>query len=292
MKTKLPTNRAGVAVAALLASIGFSTSAKAITLAYEVDPDGAGPLTVGSPYAGPVQFKFVNFDNGSLYATLPPGPGVGYSGVPSAIGEATGVTALDAIQAAGAGNAKSNGQYLSGLPAGARLEDTWGILNTTNITDLNGFDVWTPAGKGTQITGMFYGEQDIHIQNFSATENRINGVGLTLDLYEQPILGGTPFSPVPGPADFPVGGRTGPTSYLNVTDGTLVLKLESTPGFIQTLGTGAGPAAEFETIFNTAALVGRGTSFANVVGGADMGSLTWLDYMCNHGQDEQGWRSA
>ena len=286
MKTKLPTNRAGVAVAALLASIGLSTSAKAITLAYE----SAGPWgPIGTPYLGPVQFKFVAFDNGTQYAV--PTPAIGYSGPGGPANAAlitAGITAVNAVP----GQIPAGFANLGTNPAGGN-EDLWGIARVTNIQTPAGVDVWTPLGKGTELTGFLHGEQDFHIQ--ADPSNPLNasvesGAGLRVDIWEDGTPGGTvdpttPFDPTGGPVAHPL------NSYPSVTDGTLQLQLGSTFGFIHTDVVGPSPgfggsATEYENSFNPGSLSGLGTSFLNVIGGAqaamfDTNSIASLSSLFN-----------
>ena len=163
MKTKRLFNKAGATALALLATIGIAPSAKAIVLVYEEGPN------VGQAYTGQVQFKFTSFTNSANYA---PGTTGGYTGSPNAALEQAGVTALDGLQTAGAGNPRSNGQYLSGLPAGSKLEDQWGIANVSRIEDPNGFALWTPAGKSTQLTGFLFGGDMYEYTQHPASQTR------------------------------------------------------------------------------------------------------------------------
>ena len=274
MKTQLLRNKAGAAALALIATIGIAPTAKAIVLAYESDPDGAGPLTIGSPYSGTVQIKFVAFDNGTNYPTPPPAA-TGYSGSPGA-GVAGGITAVNGIVGqTPAGNA------FPGTISPATNEDSWGVGRITNIQTPGGVDVWTPLGKGTELTALFRGEQDFRVEpdpNNPGFDTRVSGAGYRLDIWEDGTPGGTvdpttQFNPALGPA-----GRTSAANFTTATDGTLQLSLASTPGFIQT-NTGAGgpapgfggAATEFSETFNFGSLSGLGTAFFNVIGGAQAG---------------------
>ena len=283
MKTKRIHNRAGIALGALAAIISIAPTAKAIVLAYESDPDGAGPLTIGSPYLGQVQIKFNAFNEGSDYAlvaptNLPPGPqgfnpGAGYS----TASVATGITSLNGL----AQTAVTNG--FPGTVQPGSIEDQWGVGTITSILTPGGAVVWSELGKGTQLTAVFHGEQDFHIApnplNPGAFgDSIVSGVGLQLDIYEDGTPGGsvdptTPFNPALGP-----GGRTGAATYLTASDGTLQLSLRSTAGFISTdLGLGGpnagfgGKATEYRANFNFGSLTGDGVTFFNVVGGAQQG---------------------
>ncbi len=273
MKTTLINKRAGVAIAALVTSIGLSTSANAIVLAYESDPDGPGGINIGDAYVGPVQFKFVAFDNGTLYNPAGAPLTGGFSGSPGA-GVAGGIAAVNALVP----QIPATFAFPGTIDPGSN-EDSWGVGRVTNIQTLGGVDVWSPLGKGTELTAVFHGEQDFHIQPDPSNpgfDTRVSGAGLRLDIWEDGTPGGpvdpvTTFNAALGP-----GGRTGAASYLNASDGTLVLSLASTAGFIHT-NTGAGgpfpgfggSATEYSTTFNFGSLTGGGQFYLNVIGGAD-----------------------
>ena len=277
MKTKLITTRAGVAVAALVTSIGLTTGAKA-TLFQNL------PATVpGDQYI----FKIANFDNGSLYNPLVVGGTAGSANVAAGDNVAlnAGVTALDAITASQAGAFHSIGAF------GDTKEDSWGIAIVTQI--FKSSDPVTPiwqsgSGPGTdnqQLTIMFYGEQDFFTRQTALNESLVNGVGLNADMYLQDV--GNPFFtsfagslPGPGarPADIAGFSQANDASYPTVTDsngtvftaGVPVLRTRSTAGFINGPGVNGGVATEFESTFNGNAVngFGQGSSFLDVVGGS------------------------
>jgi hypothetical protein len=68
--------------------------------------------------------------------------------------------------------------------------------------------------------------------------------------------------------------RTGTASYpgsadpVGATEGTLILQLVSTPGFLHPAGEAGGPAAEFETNYNAGAFSSEGDAYFEVVGGS------------------------
>ena len=272
MKTKPFNTRAGVAVAALVASIGLSTSAKAILFQNLVTPPGDQFV-----------FKLADFDNGTLYDNLAPGSyGFGQNGTgPQTV--AGGVGTLDAGTLAG--NQAVGFHTWDGL-LGDKKEDSWGIAQVTEIRlASNNAVIWqsfnSPGNPGDnqQLTIMFYGEQDYYTRVAGAQQTTA-GVGLTVDLWLQDVgVGFTPIVPTPGlrPANADSnGGAAGDpfllsldASYPTVTDGTRVLSLRSTSGFIRADGDLGGLATEFETTFNGTALNGSGlgTSYLDVVGG-------------------------
>ena len=275
MKTKPINIRGGVAVAALVAfGIGASQKAEAIVLQYEA---GSGALT-GQPFTtGPIQIKFANFDSATSYPTGVAVP-AGYTGVPETMnpgGVSGGITAVN-----GLGGTSGIGAQTGTLAAGG-LEDTWGILRVTSILDQFNNTIWSPAGKGYELTGMLYGEQDFRINPSSVAgrDIQINGAGLRIDIYEQ-LLGVSDFSNIG-----PLGRLPASTNYLTVsntggvTEGPLVLSLASTPGFINTDGVltpgirdfpgGGGSATEYQEEFSTGGLSGNGFSYLNVTAGRD-----------------------
>ncbi len=274
MKTKLIKNRAGVAVAALVASIGLTTSAKA-TLFQNLPATAPGDQYV---------FKLANFDNGTLYNGLPLNGTLGVSDNPAAGSAILDAGANIAAQAVGA---HAIAPFLGGVATGTGLEDSWGIATITQIFKAS--DPVTPvwqagAGPGTdnqQLTVMFYGEQDFFLKQVAANAQLTDGVGLHADFYLQDVANGSFTSFNNGgarPADIAGFTQANDASFPTVTDsnGTLftagvpVLKLLSTPGFINGPGILGGVATEFETTFNGNALngFGQGSSYLNVVGGS------------------------
>jgi hypothetical protein len=254
MKKLTKWQHAGVALTALVASLGFSPAANAqLNFVYEV---GSNPALVGQSYSGgAITIKYSNFDMGTVYDVAPGSYG---SSVP-----ATGETTLNGL-AQTAATGSING------------EDSWGIAVVSSIEDGNGNTIWSPAGKGQQLTVMFYGAKDFHlVQNGLSQE--ISSTGLHIDMYVQNFSdpGFTAYDGTLGST-----GRNSQASYDNVTDGTLVLALESTAGFLFGAGDHGGLATEFYSRFQPG-VGGLGSSYLNVVGGSmatnfDSNSVTSL----------------
>jgi hypothetical protein len=166
-------------------------------LTYEQDPDGAGPITIGTPYRGGVQIFIEGLDAGVIYTN----PVTGLPSIP--VGTNTG-----AVSAA----------TLNGLPQipapGGFGDDTWAIAFVTRIVDpVTNANVWTPLGKNQQITGMFYGAQDIWLRQNSLTNQEIASSGFTFEAYLQ--QGNTP---VPSFAGILPSARTGIGQFPNFTN--------------------------------------------------------------------------
>jgi hypothetical protein len=222
-------------------------------------------FTFNKPYQGPVFFKIANFDMGTTYPILPVGSTWGGTGA-----NAADVPTLDGI----AGKTQATGTRALGA-FGDTLDDTWGIARVSEIDDNLGLPLWTPALTGTELTILFYGEQDIYLEQTDATDQVIAGVGLHFDMYEEAIPSATSFDPSAGSA-----GRDGPgTGYTTVTEGTLVLAGSSVAGHIRTPGDKGGTNTEFEVDVNASALlfggvtgtIGSGVSFFEITGGTQSG---------------------
>lgn len=246
------TKFAGVALAALFASIGLSPSAKAqLVLTYENTTSGHA---IGEAFGGGgFVIKLFNFDMGTVYAPLgasgtAAGNGANGTGTQTVAG---GIATLDGLSQVGATN-----------PYGG--EDSWGIAKVEGIFDSGGGRIWSEAGKGQELTIMFYGAKDFYIQQESFGFQEINSVGLKIDLWLQNFAdaGYTAYNPSLGSA-----GRTAANNYTSVTDGTLLLSTVSTPGFLFLDGTYGGSATEFRTNFN-AGSGGLGQTYLDVVGGS------------------------
>jgi hypothetical protein len=259
MKNITKWQHAGVALAALVASIGFSPTAKAqLNFVYEA---GSNPALVGQSYTGgAITIKYSNFDMGTVYNV------------------SAGTTAGTSTQGTSAGGiATLDGLAQTAATGSFGGEDSWGIAVVASIEDGLGNTIWSPAGKGQQLTVMFYGAKDFNlVQNGLSQE--ISSVGLHIDLYVQNFSdpGFTAYDGTLGS-----GGRLpGPNSYSNVTDGTLVLALESTAGFLFADGDHGGYDTEFFTRFQPG-VGGLGSSYLDVVGGSmatnfDTNSVTSL----------------
>ena len=254
-----------VAVTALLAAIGLAPSANAqLTMSYEATEGGH---TIGDPFSGAYKINFGDFDMGSTYTPFTVGDAKGFgqggTGTQTIPG---GIATLDAAESAGATGAVSVQTTVNGVGQGAGTvgpEDSWGIARVSQITDLANNVVWSEAGKNAQLTVMFYGEKDFYIKQLAGGFQEINGVGLHTDLYLQSHgVGFTAFDSTLGS-----GGRTGLSSYTNVTDGALILSTVSTPGFIHDTGILGGPTTEFLSNYN-ATSGGTGQAYLSVTGGS------------------------
>lgn len=236
------TKFAGVALAALLASVGLSPSANAqLVLSYETTTSGHAIGESFNASGGEFVIKLFNFDMGTVYAPL--AGGVGSS--------VTGEAALNALPQAGATGA-----------IGA--EDSWGIAKVEGIFDAFGGRIWSESGKGAELTIMFYGAKDFFVEQTSVGSQEIGSTGMHIDLYLQAFgdAGFTSYNPLLGSS-----GRTTASTYTTVTDGTLILSTVSTPGFIFAPGTFGGAATEFRSNFN-AGSGGLGETYLDVTGGA------------------------
>jgi hypothetical protein len=242
---------AGAVIAGLL-SVNAVQAAVTIPLVYENGPN------VGKAYTGgPLTIQVTSYEVGTLYnPTLAQGTQLGYSGAPSAAGYQTGISTLDGLAVSTPANAQARGQY-PGL--NGNQEDGWGILEVNNIKDANGFNLFTPAGKGEQLTAIFYGEQDFSLTQSTASMQNYSGVGLQADFYLSPLQN---FDPTGGTAL-----RNSSNGYPTVTDGQFVMHVGSVPGFINAPGQFGGTATEFQSSYDYADGTGRGQAFADVAPG-------------------------
>lgn len=233
----------------------------AISLIYEEGPNAGQAY---NDFGGLLTFKVTDFDIGTLYA---PGSSAGYEGLPApfdAGGVAAGVAAMDAL-----GASHPTAQALGPNPGlNGGLEDTWGIARITRIQDIFGNAVWTPAAKGHELSVLFYGEQDFHIEpiidpisGLYTGNDRINGINFHLDMYNCPL----------GSFDASVGAgaRLPGNIFPGINDAGQLLELAmvSLPGFINGPGSGGGLASEFESRFNFTSLAGDGETWLELTGG-------------------------
>ena len=186
MKSKLINNRAGIAVAALAVSIGLSTSAKAILF------QNLPPTPAGDQYV----FKIIDFDNGTLYNNVPgAATQAGFGAGGAAVDVLGGVTALNALNFAGAVGARNIGAFGAGAAA---AEDSWGIAFVTQIFLASNpvVPVWDSNLDNQQLSAMFYGEQDYYLRDIDDNTQLTAGVGLSADFYLQNkgAPGYTPFN--------------------------------------------------------------------------------------------------
>jgi len=243
--------RALATVGAAVFCVNVAHAAVTIPLIYENGPK------VGQAYtSGPLTIQVTNYEVGTLYNSIAPGASVGYTGAPSPAGYQAGVSQLDAIAAALPPNAQNRGLY-PGLNGGQ--EDGWGILEVNNIKDASGFNLFTPAGKGEQLTGIFYGEQDFSLTQSTPTMQNYSGVGLQADFFLSPVQN---FDPTGGTSV-----RNASNGYAGATTGNFVMHVGSVPGFINAPGVFGGTATEFQSSFDYADGTGRGQAFADIAPG-------------------------
>jgi len=223
--------------------VGFAPAANAqLNFVYETN---ANPALVGTAYTGGIfKLKYNNFDMGSVYGVAP-----GTYGTTN--DPATGTGQLNALA--------------QSAPIGSIYgpEDSWGIGRVTSIEDGFGNTIWSQAGKGQEVTVMFYGSQDFFLTE-TATSQVTSSAGLHVDLYFQTVggLGYTAYNPSLGS-----GGRTALNQYTTVTDGTLLLSTVSTAGFLYAPGVQGGTATEFTSTF-APGTGGLGATYLNVTGGS------------------------
>ncbi len=199
-------------------------------------------------------FKLANFDEGTLYNSLPLNATIGASNNPAA-----GVPILDAATAIQAGGSLPTGSF------GNLKDDSWGIAVVTQIFNAGDLvnPIWDPIVDKQQLTIMFYGGQDFFLKQVGVgaglnDSQTIDSVGWRADFYLENTLNPfTNFNQALGPA-----GRLGGASYTSVTDSNLfpgpVLTTRSTAGFLRGAGDLGGPLTEVETTFNGDALNGAG----------------------------------
>jgi hypothetical protein len=234
----------------------------------------AEALTFNTSYTGPIVMKFKNWDVGVLYDVDQDGDGLPDVATYTDAGTLNGLTQLAPT---GAKN-----------PLVGEKEDSWGVFRLDSITDPTGtIDLWNRFTATTEITGIFWGEHDVYMDQTVVTylgtdyvSQDIHGVGMHIAFFEQAKLGGT----VPNP--YPVGGiaaaRTAPGAFTTFTDGTLIWSMNSVPGHDTSF-----PTHEFFANFwpDDSPLGGNasGGFFADMGavdldgdGGADVGTLNWL----------------
>jgi len=258
MCTLLKGKAARVVVVTVAVAFLPPVAAHAVPLIYEEGPN------LGQPFvAGAVTIKLTNFEVGTVYPNYAPGTGFGFGALGADANVCAGVTTLDGLGTAPA-SSLALGPCAGADPNGPNREDSWGIAKVTRIEDVNSDALWTPAGKGEEITILFYGEQDFYVEQVNADEQWIDGAGMRADLYSEPLPSATAFNATNG-----TGARTPANAYPTVTDGTLILTTISVPGHIHQAGVAGGLATEFESRFNGASLTGDGEAYLSVTGGAD-----------------------
>jgi hypothetical protein len=162
------------------------------------------------PYNGPIKLKFQNWDVGTLYNV--------------ADGVYTGEAAL-------------NGLTQTPPPSRFGIEDTWGVVQLTDIIGVNGnVPLWSYLTAPTEVTGLFWGERDTSlIQTTDGSGNvtqQIEGVGLHIAFWEDPNKDlGDPRLLYAGTGNTGTARRTGATTFDGATEGTLLWTLDSVAGF-------------------------------------------------------------
>ena len=216
-------------------AMGFGNNAQADTLSEFILGNGGGDLA----------FKYVNRDMGTIYDFT---NGTTYSDTGDPMDDLD-INNPDNIASQALGAATINGIE----------EDTWGIANVTTLdVGDDGSGEWFPGvSNGKYLTIMFWGGYDIET-SVDGDIQRTFSVNVHMDIYESDAA-----------PDLTLGssGRTGDTTYTGITDGNLVLSLESTGGFFADNLFG-----EFLSNFNLTAtngdVAGDGQAYFSVTGGA------------------------
>lgn len=217
--------------------IGLMVSSQAFGFAL-IDPSG-------NPYLGPIEMKFYDWTIGRQYPTYIPNPSPPPDGWWVPEGARAGLPG-------GASNVPD-----ATLTGGDCVEDSWGILILTSITDGTN-NVWTPSST-EEITGYMYGFDDAYI-DLVDTDYHVGQVGGFLDLY----LDSTPdFDATPDPSTNPR--PSGGSDAWGATDGSLFLSLSAVPGVV--------PAMPSLTRWETSTALttpwsGKGTIYFSVTGGS------------------------
>lgn len=203
-----------------------SSSAFAFSL---INPDN------GDSYYGPIQFKYNNYDYGTLYA-----PGTNFTNNPA---------------------------------TGSGKIDNWGILSVSSILGRNQYgswvNVWTPSTTEA-ITGWFSGLSDYDVNINASGSGHIysvapgaapNGFG-QIEMYLQTSqnLNVNAGSQIPTPGDL----SWQPTDLYNITSGSLFLAANWVPGIV------ADPNVVYaQTITqSTQPVSGHGDGYLEIVQGA------------------------
>lgn len=203
---------------------------------------------------GFVEFKYANFDMGTVYGDEEPLANGAY-----------GTTSTSAAPAVAAGEAALNAlPQFSALNTYIAGEDSWGIARVTSIEDSLANNLFVSGeshgGVGYEMTVMFYGIKDYHVDIADGLQTT-NGTGMVLDIYLAPVTT-DPFSALAGGA-----GRTAVDKYTTVTDGELVLRMVSIGGHINIESASGGADAEFLSIFRPSENKGEGAAYLASTGG-------------------------
>jgi hypothetical protein len=140
-------------------------------------------------------------------------------------------------------------------------EDAFGITQIQRIASPDGLTTYWQKSAGEELTVLFYGADDVYLGAQNATgQQELLSNGFIINMY----LDSTPdYNPNLGTA-----GRTGTSTYTNVTDGTLVLSLAGHTQYLDYLTGGTTmPFTLDETgIATTGNFVGG--IYLDVIGGA------------------------
>jgi hypothetical protein len=247
MKTPLSLKKLGTILGGIIAC---QLPAQALTLTYEQDPDGVGGINIGDVYTGPVQIFIEGLSAGTIYNPFG-GPG----GIAGSASSAVGVGIMDGTVV----NAFTP-TIIEQSPGSIGSEDVWAIGFVTRIVDpFTNANIWTPLGKGQQITGISYGQTDFWGQQ-SGSVQTISGINQTIDLYEQ-----TPLLPVPSLAGVLPTQRTGLDSYPNFAPNgsPLIARFNTVNGFLDA-GAGITDTEVLTQFVNSVGAQGASQAFAEV----------------------------
>lgn len=146
----------------------------------------------GNPYLGQVQFKYNNWDYGTLYN---PGTSFDLNGNGSGYVDSYGIVQVTEIQGRTSGG-------------------TWS-------------SIWTPSATEA-IEGWFYGLSDDKVNLNGSGQGTIYSIGGTIELYLSP---GQDLNILAGP-QLPGATGWVPTDNYNATNGSLFLKADFVPGIV------------------------------------------------------------
>lgn len=142
-------------------------------------------------------------------------------------------------------------------------EDAFGTFQINKITDENNNVLWSMASTGQQLAVFYYGVDDVMLSyiNLATTYSELLAIGLKADMY---LYDSQVYNPNLGTS-----GRTGGSSYTNVTVGEKVLELVGATEYIDyPVFTRAYELQEYGYA-STGAFTG--TAYLDVVGGS------WFD---------------
>lgn len=181
----------------------------------------ASAFSLDGGYLGPVKFKFSDWSIGTTYSPNDQGqwvPSDGGTNIPNAT----------------YGNAD-------------KVENAWGIAKVTSIEDLDGNQLWSEISSNEQLSIIYYGIDDDYVAASGGGFN-VQSVGGNFDIYLQnkADAGYTAFVPNGGP-----GARLTQSTYPTVTDGTLFLSGQFTPGINYGDGDASNDHITYSNIFDT-----------------------------------------